>query len=104
MTLQDIHKMHNVSYMSVHVLLNLLNELEEKDKMLGCAELLVVFPNGFNKISNTGVRIQDSKYHSNRILFAIFIPKRQDFAIRNCDVLMDVITSNLSHDMTKPTK
>ena len=31
-------------YMSPHVLLNLLNELGEKDKMRGCAEHLIGFP------------------------------------------------------------
>ena len=30
--------------MSAHALLNLLNELREKDKMQGCAERLIGFP------------------------------------------------------------
>ena len=30
--------------MSAHVLLNLLNEFGEKDKMRGCAEHLIGFP------------------------------------------------------------
>ena len=37
--------------MSAHVLLNLLNELGEKDKMRGYAEHLIIFPNEFIKFS-----------------------------------------------------
>ena len=40
------------SYMSAHVLLNLLNELGKK-----------IRSNGFNKFNNTGTRMQDSVYH-----------------------------------------
>ena len=46
--------------MSAHVLLNLLNELGEK---IRCSAILSVFPNEFNKFSNTGARMQDSIYH-----------------------------------------
>ena len=49
------------SYMSAHVLLNLLNDLGE-DKMRGFAEHLIGFPQEFNKFNNTGVRMQDSIY------------------------------------------
>ena len=41
------------SYMSAHVLLNLLNEFGKSDKMLGLLSSLVLFPNEFN----TGARI-----------------------------------------------
>ena len=37
--------------MSAHILLNLLNELEKKIKK---KKILSVFPNEFNKFSNTG--------------------------------------------------
>ena len=39
--------------MSVHVLLNLLNELGKRDKMRGLMSFLSLFRNKFNKIDNT---------------------------------------------------
>ena len=45
------------SYMSAHVLLNLLNEF---GKRVRCEAFLSVFPNEFNKFSDTGARVQDS--------------------------------------------
>ena len=39
--------------MSVHVLLNLLNELGKRDKMLGFLTILSLFRNEFNKFNNT---------------------------------------------------
>ena len=39
--------------MSVHVLLNLLNELGESDKMRGLSSILSLFRNEFNKFNNT---------------------------------------------------
>ena len=44
-------------------LLNLLNELGEKDKMRGFAEHLICLPNDLKEFSNTGARMQDSIYH-----------------------------------------
>ena len=41
------------SYMSAHVLLNLLNELGKKDKMPGLPSVLSLFRNEFNKFNNT---------------------------------------------------
>ena len=35
----------------------------EKDKMRGCVEHVIGFPNEFNKFNNTGARMQDSIYH-----------------------------------------
>ena len=49
--------------MSVHVLLNLLNELGEKISCETLPSILSVFPNEFNKFNNTGARMQDSIYH-----------------------------------------
>ena len=46
--------------MSACVLMNLFNEFGKKGKMRG---ILSVFPNEFNKFSNTGARMQDSIYH-----------------------------------------
>ena len=51
------------SYMSAPVLLNLLNELGEKIRCGALPSILSVFPNEFNKFSNTGARMQDSVYH-----------------------------------------
>ena len=55
--------------MSGNVFLNLLNELGGGDKMRGCAEHLIGFPQlshesfEFNKFNNTRVRMQDSIDH-----------------------------------------
>ena len=51
------------SYMSVHVLLKLLNELRNRDKMRGLPSNLYLFRNEFNKFNNTGARMLDSIYH-----------------------------------------
>ena len=51
------------SYMSAHVLLNLLNELVKRDKMRGLSSILSLFRNKFNKFNNTRARILDSIYH-----------------------------------------
>ena len=48
------------SYMSAHVLLNLLNELGKRDKM---PSILSLFRNEFNKFNNTRARMLDSIYH-----------------------------------------
>ena len=48
------------SYMSAHVLLNLLNELGKSDKMRGLPSILLLFRNEFNKFNNTGARMLDS--------------------------------------------
>ena len=42
------------SYMSAHVLLNLLNRLGKKKRCEALLSILLVFPNKFNKFSNTG--------------------------------------------------
>ena len=51
--------------MSAHVLLNLLNELGERDKMRGLPNILSLFRNEFNKLNNKGARMLDSIYHTN---------------------------------------
>ena len=48
------------SYMSDHVLLNLLNELGKRDKLRGLSSNLSLFRNEFNKLNNTRVRMLDS--------------------------------------------
>ena len=52
--------------MSAHVLLNLLNELRKRDKMLGKPRILSLFRNEFNKFNNTRARMLDSIYHMMR--------------------------------------
>ena len=56
-------KIHRGSYMSAHVLLNLLNELGKRDKMRGLPSILSLFRNEFNKFNNTRARMLDSIYH-----------------------------------------
>ena len=48
--------------MSAHVLLNLLNELEEKIRCEALPSILSISSNSFNKL-NKGARMQDSIYH-----------------------------------------
>ena len=40
--------------MSAHVLLNLLNKLGKRDKLLGLPSILSLFRNDLNKLNNTG--------------------------------------------------
>ena len=53
------YMLHRKSYMSVHVLSNLLNELRKRDKMRGMPNILSLFRNLFNKFNNTGARMND---------------------------------------------
>ena len=52
------------SYMSAHVLLNLLSELKKNDKMRGVSSILSLFCNEFNKFNNTRARMLDYIYHT----------------------------------------
>ena len=54
---------HRGSYMSAHVLLNLLNELGKRDKMRGLPSILSLFRNEFNKFNKIRARMLDSIYH-----------------------------------------
>ena len=60
-----LHKLliNRGSYMSAHVLLNLLNELRKRGKMRGLPSILSLFRNEFNKFNNTRARMLDSIYH-----------------------------------------
>ena len=51
------------SYMSAHVLLNLLNELRKRDQMRGSPSILSLFGNEFNKFNNAETRMLHSIYH-----------------------------------------
>ena len=48
------------SYMSNHVLLNLLNKLGKREKMRGLPNILSLFRSEFKKFNNTGTRLLDS--------------------------------------------
>ena len=54
---------HKGSYMSAHVLLNLLNKLRTRDQMPGISISLSLFHNEFNKFNYTRARMLDSIYH-----------------------------------------
>ena len=60
------------SYMSAHLLLNLLNELGKRDKMRGLSSILSLFRNKFNKFNKTRERMLDSIYHMTNTLKSHF--------------------------------
>ena len=60
------------SYMSAHVLLNLLNELGKRDKMRGLPSVLSLFRNEFYKFNNIRARMLDSIYHMTTTLKSHF--------------------------------
>ena len=57
--------------MSAHVLLNLLNVLENRDKMRGLPSILSLFHKEFNKFNNTRARMLDSIYHMIKSHFSL---------------------------------
>ena len=63
MTLGPAHEINRESYMSAHVLLNLLNELGKRDKMWGLPSILSLIRSKFNKFNKSGAQILDSVYH-----------------------------------------
>ena len=77
------------SYMSVHVLLNLLNELGKRDKMRGLPSILSLFRNEFKKFNNTSARMLDSIYHMTlRLLWNLISGiKRYNFVIMYATLL-----------------
>ena len=62
-TIEKANSTHRGSYMSAHVLLNLLNELGKRDKMRGLPSILSLFRNEFNKYNKTRAQMLDSIYH-----------------------------------------
>ena len=68
--------------MSAHVLLNLLNELEKRDKMRGMPSILSLFRNEFNSFNNTRARMLDSIYHMTNTLKSHFW--RKNVIILSC--------------------
>ena len=55
----SIEVLHRGSYMSAHVLSNLLNELRKRDKMRDLPSILSLFRNEFNKFNNTRAQMLD---------------------------------------------
>ena len=51
------------------VLLNLLNSLQKRDKMLGKPCILSLFPNLFNKFNKTGSSIYSGSIYRNRLSY-----------------------------------
>ena len=49
--------------MSAHVLFNLSNDLEKRDKMRDLPSILSLYRNELNKFNNTRARMLDSIYH-----------------------------------------
>ena len=86
------HRENRGSYMSVHVLLNLLNELGKRDKMRGLPSILSLFRNEFNKFNNTRARMLDSIYHMTNTLKSQFWRKNVMILSLLRNVVMDVIT------------
>ena len=82
------------SYMSGHVLLNLLNELGKRDKMRGLQSILSLFRNEFNKFNNTGAPMLDCIYHMTLKILknCIFGVKTSRVSIILHNVIKDVIT------------
>ena len=66
------HSRYIGSYMSAHVLLNLLNKLGKRDKMRGLPNILSLFRNKFNKFNNTRAQMLDSIYHMTNTLKSHF--------------------------------
>ena len=55
------------------VLLNLLNELEKRDKIQSLSSILSLFPNELNKFNDTRAQMLDSIYHMTNTLISHFL-------------------------------
>ena len=66
--------------MSAYVVLNLLNELGKRDKILGLLSILSLFHKKFNKFNNTRARMLDSIYHMTNTLKSHFWHKNIMYA------------------------
>ena len=80
------------SYMSAHVLLNLLNELGKRDKMRGLPSILFLFRNEFNKLNKLWAQMLDSIYQRTLYYEFHFLRKNVIFCHYVRNVVMDVIT------------
>ena len=83
--------------MSDHVLLNLLNELREIDKMRGLPSISSLFRNEFNKFNNIGARMLDSFfYHRTFKLLKIAL-----FGVKTL-IYCPILRNNERHYLTLP--
>ena len=84
---------HRDSYISAHVLLNLLNKLRKADKTRGLSSILSLFLNEFNKLDNTEAQMFESIYHMTLRLLKkhIFGMKASRFCQLFRNVIKDVI-------------
>ena len=88
------------SYMSAHVLLNLLNELRKRDKMRGLWSISSLFGNVFNKFNNTRGRMLDSIYHMTNTLKSHFWRKNViilSLCMRRCFGRHNVPRESINH-------
>ena len=69
---RPFYQLNRESYMSAHVLLNLLNEFGKSDIRRGLPSILSLFRNEFNKFNNTRARMLDSTYHMTNTLKSHF--------------------------------
>ena len=58
-----LHQIHSRSYMSAHVLLNKLNKLGKRDKMLVFSSILSLFRKEINEFNNTSAQTLGFIYH-----------------------------------------
>ena len=88
------------SYISAHVLLNLLNELGKRDKRRGLPSILSLFHNEFNKFNNTRARMLDSIYHMTNTLKSYFWRKNViilSLCTQRCDGRHNVSRKSINH-------
>ena len=80
--------------MNVHVLLILLNESWNRDKMRGLPSILSFFCNEFNRINKTGAGMLDFIYHMTLKILknCIFGVETSRFSHILRNVIIDVIT------------
>ena len=65
------HGLYRGSYMSAHVLLNLLNELGKRDKMRGLPSILSLFRNEFYKFNNILRDFRNAPFYIHRLFHMI---------------------------------
>ena len=89
-----LDSIYHRAYMSVHALLNLLNQLRKRDKMQGLTSILSLFWNMFKKFNNTGAQMFDSAYHRTLKLLKhhTFGVKMSRFCHLLRNTIIDIIT------------
>ena len=66
-SMNSLKRLYIRSYMGIHVLLNLSNEVWKKIRSEILPSILSVFPNELNKFNNTGARMQDYLSYATKI-------------------------------------